>query len=151
MPTQEQQHCIFVDGSSRGNPGPSGVGIAVFKPGGDEPIEQISRYIGIATNNVAEYEAVIHALNWMGRSGVKTARLMLDSELVYKQMKGSYRIKSPHIALLLKRIRMLEAGLSITMTLVPREQNKLANRLAQQASKKAKMKNQSFKQSTFDK
>jgi ribonuclease HI len=144
--TQKPQLRIYVDGSSRGNPGPSGVGIAIFAPGKDEPIEQISKYIGITTNNVAEYEAVIHALKWMGQSGSKSAELLLDSELVYKQVKGKYRVRSPHIALLVKRIRMLESGLNTTMTLVPRDENKLANRLAQKASQRVKINRKSFKQ-----
>jgi ribonuclease HI len=147
MPNSENpQFCIFVDGSSRGNPGPSGVGIAVFAPEGDEAVAQISKYIGITTNNVAEYEAVIHGLKWMAQSGVKRAQLILDSELVYKQIMGEYRVRSAHIALLMKRIRMLQSDLDLTVTLVPREENKLANRLAQKASKKVKVKPQKFKQ-----
>jgi ribonuclease HI len=144
--SQNPQFRIFTDGSSRGNPGPSGVGIAIFKPGNDEPIDQISKYIGITTNNVAEYEAVIHALKWLGQSNAKKAELILDSELVYKQIIGKYRVRSAHIALLMKRIRMLRSDLDLTVTLVPREENKLANRLAQKASKKVKVKSQKFKQ-----
>jgi len=144
--SENPQFRIFTDGSSRGNPGPSGVGIAIFKPGHDEPIEQISKYIGITTNNVAEYEAVIHALKWMIQSGVKRARLMLDSELVYKQITGQYRVKSGHIALLMKRIRMLQADLDLSIDLIPRAENAQANRLAQRASKRVKVKTQKFKQ-----
>jgi ribonuclease HI len=144
--SENPQFCIFTDGSSRGNPGPSGVGIAIFKPGHDEPVEQISKYIGITTNNVAEYEAVIHALKWMIQKGVQRAQLVLDSELVYKQIMGKYRVRSAHIALLMKRIRILETGLELMVTLVPRDKNKTANRLAQKASKRVKAKPQKFKQ-----
>ena len=143
---QASQLCIYVDGSSRGNPGPSGVGIAVFDPRQTEAIAEISQYIGITTNNVAEYEAVIHALKWMCKSGAKTAQLMMDSELVYNQLTGKYRIKAGHIALLFKRIERLKAELDVTIKLVPREKNKFANRLAQKASKKVKAKVQKFKQ-----
>jgi ribonuclease HI len=146
MPTRKKQFCIFVDGSSRGNPGPAGVGIAIYAPGKDEPTNEISKYIGITTNNVAEYEAVIHALRWMIHSKVKSATLKLDSELVYKQMMGTYRVKSPHIALLMKRITMLKSQLNLSIALIPREENKLANRLAQKASKRKKVKRQTFKQ-----
>jgi len=144
--TEKPQFRIFVDGSSRGNPGPAGVGIAIFTPQQDETITQISKYIGITTNNVAEYEAVIHALRWMVQTGAKNAQLMLDSELVYKQLSGEYRVKSPHIRFLIKRIKTLKSDLDLEFNLVPREENKLANRLAQKASKKVKVKHQKFKQ-----
>ena len=147
--SKETQYSIYTDGSSRGNPGPAGVGIAVFVPDAEEPLEQISKYIGITTNNVAEYEAVIHALKWMKQAKAKRARIFLDSELVYKQLAGTYRVKSPHIALLLKRIRMLESGIDIKITLVPRAENKIANRLAQKASKRTSSKKQNFKQITI--
>lgn len=137
---------IYVDGSSRGNPGPSGVGVVVFTPGIKEPVAEISKYIGITTNNVAEYEAVIHALKWLRHSGKKRAQLTLDSELIYMQITGKYRIKASHIALLYKRINALLAELDITITLVSRDRNKLANRLAQKASKNVKTRAQTFKQ-----
>ena len=147
--SKKLQYNIFTDGSSRGNPGPSGVGIAVFLPDTEEPLEQISKYIGITTNNVAEYEAVIHALKWMKQTKARSARIILDSELVYKQIIGKYRVKSRHIALLLKRIRMLQSGLIVELTLVPRTDNKVANRLAQKASKRSTIKKQDFKQITI--
>lgn len=146
MPTSKKQYRVFVDGSSRGNPGPAGVGVAIYAAGKDEPIEEISKYIGITTNNVAEYEAVIHALRWMIHSNAKSATLYLDSELVYKQIMGTYRVKSPHIALLMKRITLLKSKLDLSITLIPREENKPANRLAQKASKRKKLKRQTFKQ-----
>ena len=147
--SRKPQYSIFTDGSSRGNPGPAGVGIAVFLPEVEEPLEEISKYIGITTNNVAEYEAVIHALKWMKQAKAESARIFLDSELVYKQITGKYRVKSPHIALLMKRIRMLESGIDIEITLVPRAENKIANRLAQKASKRTSSKKQNFKQMTI--
>ncbi len=139
--------CIFVDGSSRGNPGPAGVGIAVFEQGMPETTAEISKYIGITTNNVAEYEAVIHAIKWMIDSGLRSATLKLDSELVYNQLMGKYRIKSSHIKLLMKRLSALQSHVDdVTYVLIPREENKLANNLAQKASKKVKVKHHKFKQ-----
>jgi ribonuclease HI len=144
---QKPQYSIFVDGSSRGNPGPAGVGVAAFLTGDDEPSVEISKYIGLTTNNVAEYEAVIHALKWMIDSGIRQATIKLDSELVFKQLTGKYRVKSPHIKLLVKRINALGSQIEeVTYVLIPREKNKLANRLAQTASKKVKVKHQRFKQ-----
>lgn len=144
---KEPTYSIFVDGSSRGNPGPAGVGVAAFSGDDDSPSTEISKYIGLTTNNVAEYEAVIHALKWMIESGIRRATINLDSELVFKQLSGNYRIKSPHIKLLVKRIDALKARIErVAFKLVPREENKLANRLAQAASKKIKVKHHKFKQ-----
>jgi ribonuclease HI len=139
--------CIFVDGSSRGNPGPSGVGLAVFEHGKSEPAAAISKYIGITTNNVAEYEAVIHALKWMIDTGVRCAILKLDSELVYNQLMGKYRTKSSHIKLLMKRLTALKSQVEkVTFILIPREENKSANGLAQKASNRIRVKRHKFKQ-----
>lgn len=139
---------VYVDGSSRGNPGPAGVGVAVFASDDtSKPIEEISRYIGITTNNVAEYEAVIHALRWLIKSKKKFCTIKLDSELVYKQITGQYRVRKPHIGHQIKRVRrLLEQLEKISFVLVPRTDNKAADRLAQQASKKVKVTRKSFKQ-----
>lgn len=139
---------IYIDGSSRGNPGPSGIGIAVFSSTEQtKPIQEISKYIGITTNNVAEYEAVIHALKWIITSNYKCATIKLDSELVYKQVAGKYKVRSPHIAIQLKRLKILKSKIKkLSFILIPRSENKLANRLAQRASKKVKITKKSFKQ-----
>jgi ribonuclease HI len=138
---------IFVDGSSRGNPGPAGIGVVVFDAGNDAVSAEISRYIGMTTNNVAEYEAVIHGLKWMKDSGVRRATISLDSELVYRQLTGKYRVRSPHIILLMKRLSTLRSEVGdVHFTLIPREANKLADRLAQKASKQVKSKREHFKQ-----
>ncbi len=145
--TSDPAVSIFVDGSSRGNPGPAGVGVAVFKAGEKEACAEISKYIGVTTNNVAEYEAVIHALKWMIESGTPSACVKLDSELVYRQLTGKYRIKKPHIRLLMKRLTQLRSQINdVTFTIIPREENRSANRLAQRASKKTAPKQQRFEQ-----
>lgn len=142
---------IFVDGSSRGNPGPAGIGVVVFSAGSDEASAEISRYIGVTTNNIAEYEAVIHGLKWMKDSGVRRATINLDSELVYRQLTGRYRVRSPHIALLMKRLSALRAEVGeVKFVQIPREKNKLADRLAQRASKKAASKRLNFRQIPLD-
>ena len=145
---QQSKVLIYTDGSSRGNPGPAGIGIAIF-PANDQskPIQEISKYIGVTTNNVAEYEAVIHALKWIITAKVKHATIKLDSELVYNQIAKKYRAKSSRIIIQLKRIYALKSQIKdLFFVLVPREQNKLANRLAQRASKKVQFKQQSFQQ-----
>lgn len=96
---------------------------------------EISRSIGTTTNNVAEYEAVIAALKWLIEQGVNTAAVKMDSELVFRQINGEYRVKIPHLVPLNRQARSLlaQAG-GITICLIPRADNKLANRLAQRAS-----------------
>jgi len=128
---------IYVDGSSRGNPGPSGIGIAIFAGARQsKPIQEISRYIGITTNNVAEYEAVIHAMRWLVQAKKKSAIIKLDSELVYKQVTGEYKVRAQHISYQLKRITLLNRNIKdLTFALIPRSENKYADRLAQKASK----------------
>lgn len=132
---------VYVDGSSRGNPGPSGIGIVIFnKHNQEEPIAQISRYIGITTNNVAEYEALIYALKWLIANNFLNAEIYIDSELVYKQLMGDYRIKTPHIQTLVKRVRiLLNQFKEVDLKFKPRNENKLANQLAQKASKSHKV------------
>jgi ribonuclease HI len=133
---------IYTDGSSRGNPGPAGIGIAVFTKGNPDTLIQISKGIGVTTNNVAEYEAVIHALAWLRTACYHDAVIKLDSELIYRQVTGEYRVRTPHLRTLLIRARkLLETCHDIAFELVGREQNKTANRLAQQASKKKRERN----------
>ena len=142
---------IYVDGSSRGNPGPAGIGVAVFSADNlSKPLEEISCYIGIATNNVAEYEAVIHALRWLVKSGKKSCTIKLDSELVYKQVTGQYKVRKAHLVHQVKRVHRLKERLGeISFVLVPRADNKTADRLAQQASSGVKVSKKSFKQRTL--
>lgn len=141
-------HLVYVDGSSRGNPGPSGIGIVIYAHQDvSEPVAEISKYIGITTNNVAEYEAVIHALKWLTQKKVKSATIKLDSELVYKQLAGDYKIRAQHIKYQIKRVAALKKELQhLLFVLIPREKNKQADRLAQRASKKPRIKRKKFVQ-----
>lgn len=139
---------IYIDGSSRGNPGPASIGIVVFAVENQKkPLAEFSKYIGITTNNVAEYEALIYALKWLMDTSPEAAIIKLDSELVYKQITGKYRVKSPHIAILSKRVQTLRTQIkNLSVVLIPRNENKLANRLAQKASKVRKVAKKTFKQ-----
>lgn len=140
MPHHHSPSCVtvYVDGSSRGNPGPAGIGIVIFAPDDEgHPLDEISKYIGITTNNVAEYEAVIQALKWVIMKQIECATIKLDSELVYKQIAHQYRAKLPHIMSLLQRVQLLKGQIrNVSIILIPRTENKFANRLAQRASKK---------------
>ncbi len=133
---------VYIDGSSSGNPGPSGISFVMFnKHNTEKPIAQSSRYIGITTNNVAEYEALIHALKWLLENQFLNAEIYMDSELVYRQLTGNYRIKTPHIKNLADRVRkLLNKFEKVDLNLIPREKNRLANQLAQKIVKVIKKK-----------
>jgi ribonuclease HI len=139
---------IYVDGSSRGNPGPAGIGIAVFRTDSDEePVSTTSKYIGTTTNNVAEYEALIHALKKASELGGNRVTIKVDSELVYQHISGAYKVRSPHLKIQLRRVQELCARLDhVDFVLIRREENKLANKLAQKASKKMASKKKKISQ-----
>ena len=119
---------INIDGGSRGNPGPAGAG-AIIKIG-DEIIE-LTRYIGVATNNVAEYAGLIMALEEALKHGAKRIEVRSDSELLVKQMNGSYRVKSPKLAPLFQKANSLAKQFDkITIVHVGRDDNEDADRLA---------------------
>lgn len=139
---------LYVDGSSRGNPGPSAIGIVAYvHDSHEEPVYELSKYIGTATNNIAEYEALIHALKWLVHTNLQSATIHLDSELVYKQIIGTYRVKNPRMVVQLKRVmRLVEQIKQVSFILIPREENKTANHLAQKASKTITKPNRKFDQ-----
>src|SRR5882762_8418216 len=85
---------VNFDGGSRGNPGPAGIGVVVAAADGT-PLVTLGRYIGRATNNVAEYRALITAMEEARKLGAKKVIIRGDSELVIKQMRGEYRVKNP--------------------------------------------------------
>ena len=83
---------IYTDGASRNNPGESGAGIYILRDG--EPFEQIARYLGTTTNNIAEYTAAIIGLEHAAKVGARKVRLFADSELMVKQINGQYKVKN---------------------------------------------------------
>jgi ribonuclease HI len=140
---------IFTDGGSKGNPGPAAIGIVCY----DEHKKELFRYrkdIGLGTNNEAEYTAVITALElvkerFFGQAtttlkdpsnAVKGINFMCDSLLVVKQLLGEYKIKTPHIRDFVQKVSSLESELKIPVhyTHIPREQNKLADALVNDAA-----------------
>ncbi len=117
---------IFTDGGSRGNPGPAAVGV-IIKDASNKTLHGFGKCIGIATNNVAEYQAVIIALQWLLQQPTKpqSIKFFLDSTLVVNQLNGLWKLKDSHLRQKVILIRQLEAGLnaSITYTTIPRAQN----------------------------
>jgi probable phosphoglycerate mutase len=126
-------HC---DGGSRGNPGPSGYGAVIEGPDGIVAAE-LSEFVGIQTNNYAEYSGLLAVLNWALENGTKCLRVVSDSELMVKQMKGQYKVNSPVLRPLWEQARALARKLDrfeISHTL--RGGNKTADRLANEAMDK---------------
>jgi ribonuclease HI len=121
-----------VDGGSRGNPGPAGYGARIVLD--DGTVVDLKETIGIATNNVAEYNGLLAALRWAVANGVGHLHVRADSELLIKQMKGVYRGKNPGLQLLFQDAQSLVGRLPrVTFEHVRRELNKDADRLANEA------------------
>lgn len=122
---------IYTDGASRGNPGHAGCGYVVYADG--QEIATGKKYLGMTTNNIAEYNAVIEALNDPMVRDAKEINFFLDSELVVKQMKGEYRVKHEGLIPLKAKVDSLLKGKTVVFTHVLRNKNKTADRLANEA------------------
>lgn len=131
---------IKTDGGSRGNPGPAGIGVYATSSG--KKIFTLSETIGETTNNVAEYTAVIRSLETLLEKNIFTHKLkyILDSELIVRQITGKYKVKLPHLKVLRQQVADLVKILRdnnqielMTFVTVPREQNKEADKLVNEA------------------
>lgn len=126
---------IYTDGGAIGNPGPAGLGVVICDEKG-EILAEHSKYIGEATNNQAEYQALILALEKAKQMGAKNLECFLDSELVVKQLNGEYRVKDKDLGPLFIKVWNLKQGFKkITFCHIPREKNKEADRLVGKAVK----------------
>jgi len=124
---------LHIDGGSRGNPGDAGFGVHVTAPDGAE-VAALYGYIGQATNNVAEYQALLHGLRYALDHGARRVLVFSDSELVVRQIGGSYRVKHPAmIPLHREALALMRRFENVRITHVRRELNKDADRLANQA------------------
>jgi len=130
------RHVLYTDGASRGNPGPAAIGAVLYREADDEREEvgTVSRVIGDATNNVAEYEAVIAGLELASRNGVADLVLRADSQLLVRQLQGAYKVKAANLAPLFNEaVRLSRNFSSIRFEHVPREKNRRADALANAA------------------
>ena len=126
-------HC---DGGSRGNPGPSGYGAVVEDPQG-RVVARLGKFLGIQTNNYAEYSGLLAVLEWAIENGAKRLRVVSDSELMVKQMKGQYKVASPALRPLYEEARRLSRQLErFEMRHTLRGGNQEADRLANEAMDK---------------
>ena len=124
---------INVDGGSRGNPGPAGIGVVVTEPGG-AVLDEIAEAIGIATNNVAEYRALLRGLERARELGATEIEVVNDSELVARQLSGRYRVKHPAMRpLYLEAMAALRGFDRWKVRTVPRELNASADALVNAA------------------
>jgi ribonuclease HI len=120
----------FIDGAARGNPGPAGAGVYVSAEG-ETPAEEHYEALGKATNNVAEYRALLLALKRAEERGATEVSIASDSLLLVQQMLGRYKVKAPHLQLLFAdAFRRAKGFRRFAIAHVPREDNKLADRLA---------------------
>ncbi len=124
---------IHTDGASRGNPGEAGAG-AVISDSRGRTVKELKIYLGMASNNAAEYQAAILALERAFELGAKIVSLSLDSELVVRQLRGEYRVREPHLKILHQKAReILNRFSRYSILYVPREENRRADQLANEA------------------
>ncbi len=124
---------IYVDGASRGNPGPAAIAVIVQDEMG-KAVASFSRCIGTTTNNEAEYRAIIAALQKAVSLGAREVALKSDSELVVKQLNGRYRVKASTLKPLYQQVQKLQSFLGrLTITHIPRTANRKADSLANKA------------------
>ncbi|MFH1369321.1 MAG: ribonuclease HI family protein [Elusimicrobiota bacterium] len=130
---QPTQIDIYIDGGARGNPGPAGTGVVILDDKGQK-IDEFKEYIGHATNNTAEYRALISGLQLAKKYIPCSINVFTDSELIYRQMTGSYKVKNENLKeYFITAHQMLSSFEKVDFKHVPREQNKLADKLVNQA------------------
>jgi len=134
MSKRDRSLVLYVDGASRGNPGPAGIGI-VIRDGDRGPVlKEISEYIGRATNNVAEYRGLLKALDEARALGGAAIEIHSDSNLLVNQLTGAYKVKSPDLApLFLEAVKRLRTFGAWSARHVPRAHNAAADALANRA------------------
>jgi ribonuclease HI len=134
--TPRSELVIYCDGGARGNPGPAAIGAVVLDPSTDPPtrLATVSERIGVATNNVAEYRALVAALEAAREFPARRVRVRADSQLIVRQLEGRYRVKQAHLRPYYERAReLLSEYEDVELTHVPREQNTEADALVNAA------------------
>jgi len=127
----------YIDGGARGNPGPAGYGVRIEDAAG-ALIEELHGALGVATNNVAEYNGLLAALTWAAARGERVVHVRSDSLLLVNQMKGEFKVKHPGLQPLYARARLLAAQLDrVTFEHIRRELNTEADRLSNVAMDEA--------------
>lgn len=131
-------HTAHVDGGARGNPGPAGYGVVITDPQGKK-LAEISQYLGHATNNYAEYNGLLAALRYAIAQKIQSLKIISDSELMVRQMKGVYKVRHPELRKLYDEAQHLTAQIEhVEIRHALREHNQNADRLANQAMDRGK-------------
>ena len=126
------RHQVFCDGASRSNPGDASIGVSILLDG--KEVHAISKKIGIATNNEAEYQALIDGLNFCIDNSIKEIDVFLDSNLVVEQVNKNYKVKAENLKVLNSKVdELIEEFNFIEISHVYREENKRADQLANMA------------------
>ncbi len=126
---------VYIDGASKGNPGPSAIGVVICR--GSDTIKNISNYIGNSTNNVAEYTALIYALQEALKLKAENLEINSDSQLLCRQLNRVYKVKNNNIlGLYNQALHLIEGFKQVKIQNIPREENRGADKLANQAIKK---------------
>jgi ribonuclease HI len=129
LPDAAPEATLFADGGSRGNPGPAASGAVLLDRSG-EVIEEVGSYLGVATNNVAEWTALLLGLEAASKRGIRSLAVRMDSELVVKQLRGEYRVKHVDLQPLHRRaVALVRRFAHVDVRHVPRKQNVLADRV----------------------
>ncbi|MFE9400819.1 bifunctional RNase H/acid phosphatase [Streptomyces sp. NPDC006530] len=133
-PVADRQFVVEADGGSRGNPGPAGYGAVVLDPATGETLAEAAEFIGVATNNVAEYKGLIAGLRAArALDPAARVRVRMDSKLVVEQMSGRWKIKHPDMKPLAAEAARVLPPSQVSYEWIPRERNKHADRLANEA------------------
>jgi ribonuclease HI len=134
--TPRSELVIYCDGGARGNPGPAAIGAVVLDPSTDPPtrLATVSERIGVATNNVAEYRALVAGLEAARQFPARRVRIRADSQLLVRQLEGRYRVKQAHLRPFFERARELLGEYDdVELVHVPREENTEADALVNAA------------------
>lgn len=124
---------IFIDGGSRGNPGPSAIGAVIYDQDGNK-LDELSKYIGESTNNIAEYKALDEVLDLIKKYDAKNLIILSDSNLLNNQLKKNWKIKDKNILKYYESINSkLKDYIHVDLRLIPREENKEADALVNKA------------------
>lgn len=144
-----QQVTAIIDGAARGNPGPAAYGV-VFKEGSGKVLARLNGRLGETTNNVAEYRALLAALTRARKRGWRRLKVQTDSELLARQLDGTYKVRSADLKPLHAEVQQLIAGLdSFTLEAVPRRLTREADKLANAALDQRPMKKPSGRGAAF--
>jgi ribonuclease HI len=131
-------HTAHVDGGARGNPGPAGYGVVIQDPRGKK-IAELSQYLGHRTNNYAEYNGLLAALRYAIAHRIQSLRIISDSELMVRQMKGIYKVRHPELRKFYDEAQQLTSQIEhVEIRHALREHNRAADKLANQAMDRGK-------------